>query len=124
MSDLGPTLHVLKTLIGVDTTSRLSNLALIEWGEEYLDSHGVPHRRVPTADGTKSNLIATVGPAIEGGVVLSGHTDVVPVDGQPWSSDPFRLVERDGRLYCRGSADMKGFLALALAAAPDFARGG
>jgi acetylornithine deacetylase len=78
---------------------------------------------VPNADGTKSNLIATIGPAEEGGVVLSGHTDVVPVDGQPWSSEPFDLIEHDGRLYGRGTCDMKGFLALALAAAPELAAG-
>src|ERR1700754_97651 len=119
MSDLGPTLDILKTLVGFDTTSRLSNLALIDWVERYLDGHGVPHRRVPNADETKSNLIATVGPAIEGGAVLSGHTDVVPVDGQPWDTDPFETVERDGRIYGRGTCDMKGFLALSLAAVPD-----
>ncbi|WP_304218807.1 acetylornithine deacetylase [Phenylobacterium aquaticum] len=112
-------LSLLDTLVGFDTTSRLSNLALIEWVEAYLDDHGVAHRRVPNADGTKSNLIATVGPSIPGGVVLSGHTDVVPVDGQAWSSDPFKVTLRDGRLYGRGTCDMKGFLALALAAVPD-----
>jgi acetylornithine deacetylase len=110
---------LLTTLVGFDTTSRGSNLALIEWVEGYLDGLGIPHRRAPNADGTKSNLIATIGPMVEGGVVLSGHTDVVPVDGQPWSSDPFTVVEREGRLYGRGTCDMKGFLALALAAAPE-----
>jgi len=119
MSDLGPTLDILKTLVGFDTTSRHSNLALIDWVESYLNAHGVPHRRVPNADGTKSNLIATIGPAIEGGAVLSGHTDVVPVDGQPWDTDPFETVERDGRIYGRGTCDMKGFLALSLAVVPD-----
>ncbi|MFD1191668.1 acetylornithine deacetylase [Phenylobacterium conjunctum] len=114
-------LDLLETLVGFDTTSRLSNLALVEWVEAYLDRHGVPHRRVPNVDGTKSNLLATVGPEIPGGVVLSGHTDVVPVDGQPWSSDPFKVTLRDGRLYGRGTCDMKGFLALALAAIPDLA---
>ncbi|MDB5423939.1 MAG: acetylornithine deacetylase, partial [Phenylobacterium sp.] len=91
----------------------------IEWVEAYLDGLAIPHSRVPNADGTKSNLMATIGPAIAGGVVLSGHTDVVPLDGQPWTSDPFSIVERDGRLYGRGTCDMKGFLALALAAVPD-----
>jgi acetylornithine deacetylase len=119
MSDLAAVRPILETLVGFDTTSRHSNLALIEWVEAYLDGHGVPHRRVPNADGSKSNLLATIGPAIEGGAVLSGHTDVVPVDGQPWTSDPFAIVERDGRLYGRGTCDMKGFLALALAAVPD-----
>jgi acetylornithine deacetylase len=119
MSDLAPTLDILRTLVGFDTTSRRSNLALIDWVEAYLDGHGVPHRRVPNADGSKSNLIATVGPAIEGGAVLSGHTDVVPVDGQPWDTDPFETVEHDGRIYGRGTCDMKGFLALALGAVPE-----
>lgn len=118
MPDFASAAEILKTLVGFDTTSRGSNLALIEWVEGYLDGLGVPHRRVPSADGGKSNLIATLGPAVEGGVVLSGHTDVVPVDGQPWSSDPFGMVRRDGRLYGRGTCDMKGFLALALDAAP------
>lgn len=118
-------LDILETLVGFDTTSRLSNLALIEWVEAYLDRHGVAHRRVPNADGSKSNLIATVGPAIEGGVVLSGHTDVVPVDGQAWSTDPFKLTPKpDGRIYGRGTCDMKGFLALSLAAVPDLVAAG
>ena len=107
-------LEILDRLVAFDTTSRLSNLALIEWVEAYLDGQGVGHRRVPNADGTKSNLIATIGPDIPGGVVLSGHTDVVPVDGQPWTSDPFTVTERDGKLYGRGTTDMKGFDALAI----------
>jgi acetylornithine deacetylase len=111
--------EILDRLVAFDTTSRLSNLDLIEWVEAYLAGHGVATRRAPNAEGTKSNLIATVGPSVPGGVVLSGHTDVVPVDGQPWTSDPFRLTPRDGRLYGRGTCDMKGFLALALAAVPD-----
>jgi acetylornithine deacetylase len=109
---------ILGTLIAFDTTSRGSNLALIEWVEAYLDLHGARHRRVPNEDGTKTNLLATIGPDVEGGVVLSGHTDVVPIDGQPWTSEPFQLTERDGRLYGRGTCDMKGFLALSLAAVP------
>lgn len=113
---------ILAELVAFDTTSRRSNLELIAWVEAYLAHLGVPSRRVPNADGTKSNLMATIGPAVEGGIVLSGHTDVVPVDGQPWSSDPWTLTERNGRLYGRGTCDMKGFLALALAAAPDLAR--
>jgi acetylornithine deacetylase len=115
-------IDLLATLVAFDTTSRGSNLALIEWVEAYLADLGVASRRVPNADGTKSNLLASIGPAVEGGVVLSGHTDVVPVDGQPWTSDPFVVTSRDGRLYGRGTCDMKGFLALALAAAPDLAR--
>ena len=117
-------IDILEALVGFDTTSRLSNLALVEWVEAYLARHGIPARRVPNAEGTKSNLIATVGPPEPGGVVLSGHTDVVPVDGQPWTSDPFVLTLRDGRLYGRGTCDMKGFLALSLAAVPDLVAAG
>jgi acetylornithine deacetylase len=93
---------ILARLIGFDTTSRDSNLALIEHVEALLAALGVSATRVPNMEGTKANLYATLGPPIEGGVVLSGHTDVVPVDGQPWTSDPFTLTERDGRLYGRG----------------------
>ena len=121
-TDLYPAARqILARLVGFDTTSRASNLELIAWVETYLDGLGVPHRRVPNADGSKSNLLATIGPVVEGGVVLSGHTDVVPVDGQPWSTDPFVLTQKGERLYGRGTCDMKGFLALALAAAPELA---
>jgi acetylornithine deacetylase len=112
-------IEILGILVAFDTTSRLSNLALIEWVEAHLAGLGVETRRIPNGDRTKSNLLATIGPPVAGGIVLSGHTDVVPVDGQPWTSDPFVLTPRDGRLYGRGTCDMKGFLALALAAAPD-----
>jgi acetylornithine deacetylase len=123
--DLTPAaLEILETLVAFDTTSRGSNLELIAWVEGYLDRHGVPHRRVPNADGDKSNLLATIGPKAEGGVVLSGHTDVVPVDGQPWSTDPWTLTEKAGRLYGRGTCDMKAFLALSLAAVPDLVAAG
>ena len=115
---------ILERLVAFDTTSHLSNLALIEWVERYLAGHGIASRRIVSDDGAKANLLATIGPASEGGVVLSGHTDVVPVAGQAWSSDPFVLVEREGRLFGRGSCDMKGFLALALAAVPDFLEAG
>jgi len=115
---------ILERLVGFDTTSHLSNLALIEWVESFLAGLGVASRRIASADGAKSNLLATVGPSVEGGVVLSGHTDVVPVAGQAWTSDPFVLVERGGRLFGRGSCDMKGFIALALAAVPDFLEAG
>ena len=117
-------IDMLGKLVAFDTTSRGSNLALIEFVEDWLQRHGVASRRVPNLDGSKSNLFATIGPEVEGGVVLSGHTDVVPVDGQPWTSDPFTLTRREGRLYGRGTCDMKGFLALALAAAPDFKSAG
>jgi acetylornithine deacetylase len=105
-------------LVAFDTTSRGSNLELIAYVEDLLSGLGVASRRVANADGTKANLLATIGPEVAGGVVLSGHTDVVPVDGQPWTSDPFVLTHRGDKLYGRGTCDMKGFLALALAAAP------
>ena len=115
--------ETLERLIAFDTTSRRTNLELIEFAEQRLTACGAKMRRVGNADGSKANLIASIGPEIDGGILLSGHTDVVPVDGQAWSSDPFALTLRDGRYYGRGTADMKAFLALALAAAPDFAAG-
>jgi acetylornithine deacetylase len=114
----------LARLVAFDTTSRLSNLDLISHVEGLLGGLGVASRRVSNADGSKANLLASIGPAVEGGVVLSGHTDVVPVDGQPWTSDPFVLTPRGDKLYGRGTCDMKGFLALALAASPDFVAAG
>lgn len=112
-------LPILYRLIAFDTTSRDSNLALIAYVEQLLGALGVASTRVSNAAGTKANLYATLGPAVPGGVVLSGHTDVVPVDGQAWTSDPFTLTRRSDRLFGRGTCDMKGFIALALAAAPD-----
>ena len=117
--DLQRAIDVLTALVSFDTTSRNSNLAIVAWLEEYLAGFGIASTRIPDATGTKSNLWATIGPASERGYILSAHTDVVPVDGQTWTSDPFRLVERDRRLYGRGAADMKGFLACCLAAVPD-----
>ncbi|WP_083386724.1 acetylornithine deacetylase [Magnetospirillum fulvum] len=112
---------MLDRLVAFDTTSRNSNLALIEMAAELLSGLGATTRLTWNDGATKANLFATLGPADRPGIVLSGHSDVVPVDGQDWSSDPFRLDARDGRLYGRGTADMKGFLAAALAFAPDFA---
>tara|TARA_R110000824_G_scaffold117539_1_gene269559 strand:- start:724 stop:1878 length:1155 start_codon:yes stop_codon:yes gene_type:complete len=114
---------ILATLIAFDTTSRNSNLELIAWVENYLGQHGVASTRVISADASKANLYATVGPDVEGGIILSGHSDVVPVDGQNWHSDPWTVTERDGLLHGRGTCDMKGFLALALAAVPLFRDG-
>lgn len=118
-------IELLAQLVGFDTTSHRSNLDLIEFVEEYLERCGVESQRIESDDGAKSNLLATIGPAREGGVVLSGHTDVVPVTGQDWSTDPFLLSEKavDGqpRHYARGAADMKGFIAAVLAKAPAFA---
>jgi acetylornithine deacetylase len=114
-------IEVLTDLVAFDTTSRGSNLELIEYVEKLLAGHGIASRRVPNSEGTKANLVATIGPMVEGGVVLSGHTDVVPVDGQAWTSDPWVVTRRGGRLYGRGTSDMKSFLALALATVPRFA---
>ena len=111
---------ILAKLVSFDTTSCDSNLPLIAWVERYLDSFDVPHLRVDHEAGKKTNLYATIGPDLAGGIVLSGHTDVVPVDGQAWTSDPFTMVERDGLLYGRGTADMKGYLAASLALVPHF----
>ncbi|MGF1545222.1 MAG: acetylornithine deacetylase [Parvularculaceae bacterium] len=101
-------------LIAYDTTSRNSNLALIDDVEDFLRRSGAATFRVPNDDGTKTNLYGVVGPMAPGGVVLSGHTDVVPVDGQSWESDPFTLAERGDKLYGRGACDMKSFSAVAL----------
>ncbi|WP_340149667.1 acetylornithine deacetylase [uncultured Sneathiella sp.] len=111
--------EMIDRLIGFDTVSRNSNLDLINFVADYLAGHGVEAVRVFNDDKTKANLYATVGPAREGGVVLSGHTDVVPVEGQPWDTDPFTVVEKDGRLYGRGTSDMKSFSAIALAKVPE-----
>ena len=111
----------LRDLVAFDTTSRNSNLPLIDHVEAKLATLGAVCERIPNADGTKANLHARFGPAVDGGVILSGHTDVVPVDGQPWSTDPWSLTEKDGLLYGRGTCDMKGFSACILALAPAFA---
>lgn len=113
MADLDPR-AILEKLVGFPTVSRDSNLELVAWVEGYLDDHGIASRRVWNDDRTKAALYASTGPETEGGVVLSGHTDVVPVDGQDWSSDPFAVTERGGKLFGRGTCDMKGFDALAL----------
>lgn len=112
--------QILAKLISFDTTSRNSNIPLIAWIEDYLDQFHVPHLRVDYEAGNKTNLFATIGPDIAGGIVLSGHTDVVPVDGQDWTTDPFTMVERDNNLFGRGTADMKGFIAVALSLVPEF----
>src|SRR5215469_7250387 len=110
----------LERLVAFDTTSRNSNLALLDYADAELMACGAQTERVFDDSGIKANLIGRIGPDVERGVVLSGHTDVVPVDGQPWTSDPWVLTDKgDGRLYGRGTADMKGFLALALAVARD-----
>jgi acetylornithine deacetylase len=118
MTEIQRSIEILEALVGFDTTSHRSNLALVGWIESYLDRHGVGRERIADRTGSKANVWATIGPAENPGYILSGHTDVVPVDGQRWSSDPFRLTERDGRLFGRGATDMKGFLACCLAAVP------
>lgn len=114
--------ELLARLVHFDTTSHRSNLPLIRFVEDYLAQHGIASQLVPNTENTKASLYATIGPAGVPGVALSGHTDVVPVDGQTWTTDPFVLAERDGRLFARGAADMKGFLACVLAAVPDLKR--
>jgi acetylornithine deacetylase len=120
-SVLDETKSVLRDLVAFDTTSRNSNLPLIEFVADYLSDRGATTRLIPSTDGAKANLFCTIGPDIPGGVVLSGHSDVVPVDGQDWSTDPFTLTEANGKLYGRGSADMKGFIACTLAMTTRFA---
>lgn len=120
-SRLDTAIAELRDLVAFDTTSRNSNLPLIDHVEAKLAALGAVCERIPNADGTKANLHARFGPAVDGGVILSGHTDVVPVDGQPWSTDPWSLTEKDGLLYGRGTCDMKGFSACILALAPAFA---
>src|ERR1700719_1747953 len=113
--------EILRRLVAFDTVSANSDLALIDWVAEYLRGHGIAARLTFYDTRDKANLFATIGTAdAGGGVILSGHTDVVPVVGQPWDSDPFALVEHDGRLYGRGTADMKSFIAIALALVPEF----
>ena len=115
---------MLERLVAFPTVSRESNLELVAFVQDYLAGHGVESRLVHDETGTKANLYAQIGPDVPGGVVLSGHTDVVPVDGQSWTSDPFRMVERDARLYGRGTCDMKGFDALGLALVPEMLKAG
>ncbi|MDP2084575.1 MAG: acetylornithine deacetylase [Gemmobacter sp.] len=115
MTALSPR-EILDHLVAFPSVSRDTNLPLVAWVEGYLASHGIASTRVPSPCGTKAHLFAQVGPAVDGGIILSGHSDVVPVDGQDWTTDPWTVVEKDGRLYGRGCCDMKGFDALALAA--------
>lgn len=107
-------LELMEKLVSFPTVSRDSNLPLVDWVEEYLTGHGIVCHRHYREDNEQAALFAHVGPEVEGGVILSGHTDVVPVDGQPWASDPFTVTERDGKYFGRGTCDMKGFDALAL----------
>ena len=119
MADRYTPREMLEKLVSFDTTCTRSNLALIDFVRDYLEGHGVACQVTPNEAGDKASLFANVGPMVEGGVVLSGHTDVVPVEGQDWTRDPWTLVEENGRLYGRGACDMKGFDALALAIVPE-----
>jgi acetylornithine deacetylase len=112
--------EMIERLIAFNTVSRDSNMGLIEWVRDYLHRHGAKTRLTHDASGKKANLFATLGDSPKPGLILSGHTDVVPVDGQNWDTDPFVATEKDGKLYARGSADMKGFIGIILAQAPKF----
>ncbi|HET7085797.1 MAG TPA: acetylornithine deacetylase [Rhizomicrobium sp.] len=115
-------IDLVREMIAFDTTSRDSNLALIDYAQALLEKAGGRCRRTYDSTGEKANLFATFGPDGDGGFVLSGHSDVVPVDGQDWSSDPFQPQVREGKLYGRGACDMKGFIGTALALVPEIAR--
>jgi acetylornithine deacetylase len=121
---VGTSLDMIERLIGFPTVSADSNLALIDFARTYLEEHGIGSRLTFDDDRRKANLFATIGPNCAGGVVLSGHTDVVPVAGQPWQTDPFRLHRSADRLYGRGTCDMKSFIAIALAMVPGFKTAG
>ncbi len=113
---------MLARLVSFDTTSRNSNLPLIDFLRGFLDEHRVPYRLSADPTGKKANLHAVIGPYCAGGIALSGHVDTVPVDGQSWSADPFTLRRENGRLHARGACDMKGFVAVFLAAVPELVR--
>ena len=115
-------IELTKRLVAFDTTSRNSNLSLIEFIGDYLDGYGVKSELVHDTDGKKANLYATIGRDDQSGILLSGHTDVVPVDDQDWHTDPFKLTEKSDRLYARGSADMKGFIATVLSLVPELVK--
>ena len=122
MSPVTPvTFALIERLVGFDTTSRDSNLGLIEWARDYLKGYGIASRLTYDATGNKANLFATVQRGAGPGIVLSGHTDVVPVDGQDWASDPFKAIVKNEKIYGRGACDMKSYLAVILAMAPRFA---
>lgn len=121
MADTYSPRQMIERLISFDTVSRNSNLGLVEFIEDYLAGYDIHCQRVENEDRTKTNLFARIGPpGVPGGIVLSGHTDVVPVDGQDWTSDPFEVVEREGKLFGRGTCDMKSFIAIALSNVPRF----
>lgn len=110
---------ILKQLVSFPVLGGDSNLNIIHWIKDYIERHGITTTLVPNTENTKASLHCRIGPAVDGGLILSGHTDVVPVKGQPWNTDPFTLIEKEGKLYARGSADMKGFVACCLAMLPE-----
>ncbi len=111
---------ILRDLVAFESVSHRSNLDIVDYIGALLRKAGVPHQLIPNGAGDKASILATIGPADRPGIVLSAHTDVVPVEGQDWSSPPFTATLRDGRLYGRGASDMKGFLASVLAYVPVF----
>ena len=113
---------ILAKLIHFPVLGGDSNLSIIHWIKEYIESYGVATTLVPNKEETKASLHCRIGPAVDGGVILSGHTDVVPVEGQAWDTDPFTLVKKDGKLFARGSADMKGYIACCLAILPTLTK--
>src|SRR5258705_8672001 len=113
------TMAMIRQLVSFNTTSRESNLALIDWVGDYLREHGIASRLTFDDTKRKANLFATIGPAIDGGIVISGHTDVVPVDGQSWDTDPWQVAQDGDRLVGRGVCDMKSFIASALTLVPQ-----
>jgi acetylornithine deacetylase len=123
VADYPRSMDMLRRLVSMDTTSRNSNLELVDFVRDHLDRFGIASELVPDATGKKANLYATIGPDDRPGICLSGHTDVVPIDGQDWSTDPWAITEKDGLLHGRGTCDMKGFVAIALTWVEAFARG-
>ncbi|MEO1628520.1 MAG: M20/M25/M40 family metallo-hydrolase, partial [Bacteroidota bacterium] len=112
--------QILAQLVQFPVLGGQSNLSIIHWIKDYIEAQGISTVLVPNEEGNKASLHCRIGPAVAGGIILSGHTDVVPVAGQDWSSDPFTLTDKgDGKLYARGSCDMKGFLACCLAVLPE-----
>ena len=111
---------ILEKLVSFPVLGGESNLSIIHWIKEYIESHGVEANLLFNEEQNKASLHCRIGPAVDGGVILSGHTDVVPVEGQEWHTDPFALIDKgDGKLYGRGSCDMKGFIACCLHALPQ-----
>jgi len=119
LNDVSSTAEILSQLISFDTTSSKSNQPMINFISEFLNGYNISCNIGSNQEGTKGDLLATIGPMVEGGIVLSGHTDTVPVDGQNWNSDPFKLIKRNNLLFGRGSCDMKGFIAVVLSLIPE-----